>query len=194
MTKVSSLCVYCGSRIPPNGLHKLAAERLGTELGENGIRLIYGGGHVGLMGVLADATLAAGGEVIGIIPGHLAAVEVGHEKLTELHIVDNMHRRKELMFEMADAFAVLPGGLGTLDETFEIITWRQLKLHDKPIVVVNDEGYWHPLLHMVDYIVEHGFAAPSIRDLFTIVDDIKDLVPTLKQAPDPKIESRVRRI
>lgn len=194
MTKVSSLCVYCGSRIPPNGLHKLAAERLGTELAENGIRLIYGGGHVGLMGVIADATLAAGGEVIGIIPGHLAAVEVGHDNLTELHIVDNMHRRKERMFEMADAFVSLPGGLGTLDETFEIITWRQLKLHDKPIVIVNDEGYWHPLLHLIDHVIDHGFADPSIRELYTIVDEIHTLVPTLLEAPAPKFESRLRRI
>ena len=125
--------------------YKDAAHQLGTLLGQNGHQLVYGGGRVGLMGIVADATLAAGGPVVGIIPEHIQVLEVEHTGLTELLVVDSMHTRKRMMVDRSDAFVVLPGGLGTLDETFEILTWKQLRLHDKPIVVANIDGYWDPL-------------------------------------------------
>ncbi len=147
------------------------------------MRLIYGGGHVGLMGVTADAVLAAGGEVIGIIPKHLQDWEVGHHGLTELHVVDTMHSRKQLMFELADAFVALPGGIGTLDETFEIISWRQLRLHDKPLVILDDGGYWRPLEALLQAVVAGGFADPGIADFYMVADDVGQLFDCLAAAP-----------
>ncbi len=187
MTKISSLCVYCGSRMPTDPDHKDAAVTLGTQMGKNGIKLIYGGGHVGLMGLIADATLAANGQVIGIIPGHLHDIEVSHEKLTELHVVDSMHVRKEKMFQMADAFAVLPGGLGTLDETFEMVTWRQLRLHDKPIILVNYKNYWQPLLDLIAHMIDAGFAQEETWQYFQVVEHLDDIIPTLLSAPETTI-------
>ena len=144
MAKLTSLCIYCGSRAGKDPVHRAAAERLGTLLGERGVRMVYGGGRVGLMGVAADATLAAGGEVIGVIPEHLHQREVAHHGIGELVVVGSMHARKERMFDLADAFAVLAGGLGTLDEAIEVITWKQLGLHRKPIVLLDGNGYWRP--------------------------------------------------
>lgn len=164
-----------------------AAEKLGTDLGKNGIQLVYGGGHVGLMGVTADATLAAGGQVIGIIPEHLHDIEVSHENLTELHIVDSMHTRKQMMFERSDAFVVLPGGLGTLDETFEMVTWRQLKLHDKPIILVNYQNYWQPFLELIEHMIKAGFVEAKARTYFTVVDKLEDILPALATSPDAEI-------
>ncbi len=163
MATISSLCVYCGSKMPTDASHKDAARALGQQLGESGITLVYGGGNVGLMGITADATLTAGGQVTGIIPGHLHDIEVSHEDLTELIVVDSMHTRKQKMFELADAFAILPGGLGTLDETFEMLTWKQLKLHDKPIILVDHKGYWQPFLKLVDHMIEQGFVEPEAK-------------------------------
>jgi hypothetical protein len=191
MTEISSLCVYCGSRIPKDPSHIDAAKSLGGALAENNIRLVYGGGHVGLMGVIADATLDAGGQVTGIIPGHLHDIEVSHEKLTELHIVTSMHARKEMMFQASDAFAVLPGGLGTLDETFEMITWRQLRLHDKPIILVNYKDYWRPLLDLVDHMITAGFAEKEAIGYFTVVEELKDIIPALVKAPDAEITADI---
>ncbi|MDF2368905.1 TIGR00730 family Rossman fold protein [Sneathiella sp.] len=188
MTQISSLCVYCGSRIPRDPAHIDAAKSLGKALAENGIRLVYGGGHVGLMGVIADATLNSGGQVTGIIPGHLHDIEVSHEKLTELHIVDSMHARKEKMFQTSDAFAVLPGGLGTLDETFEMVTWRQLRLHDKPIILVNYKNYWRPLLDLMAHMIEAGFVEEQARGYFTVVEELKDIIPALAKAPDAEVK------
>src|ERR1700687_244226 len=148
MALVKRICVYCGSSGRVNEAYRAAATRLGMVLARAGIELIYGGGRVGLMGLVADAALAEGGRVTGIIPMHLHDREVGHTGLTELVVVDNMHNRKRRMFELADAFAVLPGGLGTLDETLEIITWKQLGLHDKPVVIVDVAGYWTPLIEL----------------------------------------------
>ena len=133
--------------------YKDAAHQLGTLLGQNGHQLVYGGGRVGLMGIIADATLAAGGPVVGIIPEHIQVLEVEHTGLSELLVVDSMHTRKRMMVDRSDAFVVLPGGLGTLDETFEILTWKQLRLHDKPIVVANIDGYWDPLEGMTGYMI-----------------------------------------
>jgi len=186
MTTVKSLCVYCGSSSGASPGFAEAAERLGVLMAENGVRLIYGGGRVGLMGTIADAVLRGGGEVIGIIPRHLQAKEVGHGEVTELIVVESMHERKNAMSEMADAFAVLPGGLGTLDETFEIITWKQLRLHDKPVLVIDVDGYWEPLRHLVESIVDNDFAHNDCAKLFTIVPSIDDVFPTLTAMPAPR--------
>ena len=183
MADLGSLCVYCGSSTGVDPAHGEAARRLGELMAERGVRLIFGGGGIGLMGVLADAVLAGGGSVIGVIPGHLEEREVSHQGATELIVVGGMHERKRRMFELADAFAVLPGGLGTLDETLEIITWRQLGLHDKPLVLVDDGGYWAPLRGLLDHIVERGFAAPESRALYTFVDSVDDIFDAVTTAP-----------
>ena len=182
MTTISSLCVYCGSSGGVESAHRDAAAKLGRLMAERGMRLIFGGGNIGLMGALADAALAAGGSVTGVIPGHLKNREVAHPDLTELIVVDSMHERKLRMFQLADAFAVLAGGLGTLDETFEIITWRQLGLHDKPIVLVDDAGYWAPLRRLIDHVVASGFADPDAARLFTVVERVDDVFAALAAA------------
>ena len=156
---------------------------LGRLTGEAGIEIIYGGGRVGLMGLLADAALAAGGRVTGVIPSHLYEREVGHGGLNELIVVGSMHERKQRMFELADAFVTLPGGLGTLDETIEIMTWKQLQLHDRPILLVNLYGYWDPLLALIDRIVANGFAKPTIKSLYQVVGSIEEVLHILKTLP-----------
>ncbi len=194
MTKISSLCVYCGSQTGTDSIHREAARRLGTLLAEHGIRLVYGGGGIGLMGVLADAVLAAGGAVTGVMPTHLSRAELRHETLTKTIIVDSMHARKQRMFEIADAFAILPGGLGTLDEAFEIITWKMLELHDKPILLIDNGGYWAPLRAMIDHAVAEGFASTDSVHLFTVVDDVDGVLPALEAAPSPALEPRPGRL
>ena len=167
MAHISSLCVYCGSSNTVPTAHKDAAARLGHALAKAGISLVYGGGRVGLMGLMADAALAAGGRVVGIIPRYLVEAEVGHGSVSELHIVSSMHERKQKMFELSDAFAILPGGLGTLDEMFEMLTWRQLGLGDKPCAFLDVDGFYAPLIAMLDRMVEQGFLrAEHRRDLW----------------------------
>jgi len=190
MAKLSSLCVYCGANEGGDPKHRAAAERLGKTMADQGIGLVFGGGRVGLMGVIADTVMASGGEVIGVIPEHLHDIEVGHEGLTKLHIVDSMHTRKQLMFELSDAFVVLPGGLGTLDETFEIITWRQLGLHDKPVILVDNNGYWQPFEKLIHHVIDNGFARASSADLFTIVKSTDEIIPTILAAPDQQISPK----
>lgn len=194
MTVIRSVCVYCGSSLGESQVYTAQAQILGRRLAENGIRLVYGGGRIGLMGVVAEAALAAGGEVIGIIPHHLHDWEVGHTGLTELHVVDSMHTRKRMMVEMSDAFIALPGGLGTLDEFFEVVTWRQLKLHDKPVIVLNVEDYWHPLLALIETVIERGFARRVATSLFTIVDDAEQVIPVLRAEPSPERPAATSRI
>lgn len=188
MAFVKRICVYCGSSGRVDETYRAAATRLGVIIAEAGIELIYGGGRVGLMGLVADAALASGGRVTGIIPVHLHDREVGHKGLTELVVVDSMHSRKRRMFELADAFAVLPGGLGTLDETLEIITWKQLGLHDKPIVLVDVAGYWTALLDLVEHIVESGFASRQSLRLYRVVPRVEDVLGVLAAAPQPQLE------
>jgi uncharacterized protein (TIGR00730 family) len=192
MAAVKRLCVYCGSSDQVDEVFRAAATELGRLLARAGIELVYGGGRVGLMGLCADAVLAHGGRVIGIIPAHLHDREIGHRGVSELIVVGSMHERKRLMFEMADAFAVLPGGLGTLDETFEIITWRQLGLHDKPIVVVNVAGYWDPFAALVDHVVARGFASVAVKRLYRTVRDVGDLLSTLAATHEPVVEPEPR--
>jgi uncharacterized protein (TIGR00730 family) len=185
MATVKRLCVYCGSCRGNNELFRLSATRLGTLLARSGIEVVFGGGRVGLMGLVADAALAAGGRVTGIIPGHLHEREVGHPGLSELVIVENMHQRKRRMFELADGFIVLPGGLGTLDETFEIITWKQLGLHDKPVIIVDIDGYWAPLRGLIDHVIGEGFTSRTALNYFRVVADVEEILPTIASLPEP---------
>ncbi len=190
----SSLCVYCGSGIGVDSRHMEAARDLGRLMASRQIRLIYGGARIGMMGALADAALGAGGEVVGIIPGHLDKTELGHRGATELIVVDSMHRRKYMMFELSDAFAILPGGLGTLDETFEMLTWRKLGLHDKPVLLADIAGYWRPLLALIDHVIGQGFAGPSDRDLYQVVGTVAELVKAAERAPGPRVAAHPERM
>ena len=182
MPPISRVCVYCGSSGAVDPRYREAARELGESLGEAGIELVYGGGRIGLMGILADAALAAGGRVVGIIPASLRDAELAHPAASELVVVASMHERKRLMAERADAFAVLPGGIGTLDEMFEILTWRHLGLHDKPVLVVDVAGYWRKLRDLLDHLVAEGFAAPLVPRLLTIVSSVADLMRALEHA------------
>lgn len=180
--RIRSVCVYCGSAVGTDQRYRAAADELGRSLAKAGIGLVFGGGHIGLMGVMADAALAAGGQVVGIIPAALRDRELGHQGVSELLVVDTMHDRKRIMAERSDAFAVLPGGIGTLDEFFEILTWRQLKMHDKPIFVVDVAGYWQPLRALLDHIVAHNFAAELTPRLMEVVPDVATLIVRLRRA------------
>lgn len=166
------------------------AEALGREMARRGVRLVFGGGRVGLMGTVADAVIAGGGTTAGIIPGHLFDREVGHTGLTELHVVDSMHQRKQMMFDLSDAFAILPGGTGTLDEAFEILTWRQLRLHDKPVILFDMEGYWEPFRDLVKHFIAEGFADQSTYDMFIVVRSVEGLFAALDAAPEPAQAAR----
>ncbi len=185
MAVPSSVCVYCGSSARVNDVYKEAARRLGTGLGRAGIQLVYGGGRVGLMGILADAALAAGGRVVGIIPGHLQALEVDHSGLHELVVVESMHERKRMMVDRSDAFVVLPGGLGTLDEAFEVVTWKQLRLHDKPVLIADIAGYWRPLLDLLQHIDGEGFVSGGHSRLIEVVDGVDDVMARLGHLRPP---------
>ena len=193
MTGIQRVCVYCGSSSRVAEPYREAARRTGRLLGEAGMELIYGGGHVGLMGLTADAALSAGGRVIGIIPDFLHSRELTHKSLSELIVVGSMHERKQRMFERSDAFAILPGGLGTLDETFECMTWKQLGLHDKPIVIVDVEGYWKPLLALLDHALTAGFAPERMRNAVQVVPGPEELIAVLKSAAPPQIPPRPER-
>ncbi|WP_431858596.1 TIGR00730 family Rossman fold protein [Azospirillum sp.] len=192
MKTPNSVCVYCGSSSRVADVHKAAAHALGAGLAERGIRLVYGGGRVGLMGILADAAIAGHGEVVGIIPEHIKVMEVEHTGLAELHVVDSMHTRKRMMVERSDAFIVLPGGMGTLDEAFEVLTWKQLRLHDKPVVIVDVEGYWAPLLALIENMVEEGFCREEHRRLFTVVNRVEDVFAALERAPEPSVPAETK--
>lgn len=174
-TSDKSICVYCGSRFGTNPAYKQAATDLGQMIANNGWRLVYGAGDVGLMGAVADATQAAGGETFGVIPEHLLQREVGKRDLTKFIVTENMHERKKVMYMNSDVIVVLPGGAGSLDELFEVLTWRQLGLHEKPIFLLNIEGYWAPLLALMDHIIEQGFADASLRNYFATVDTVEAL-------------------
>jgi len=194
MSRVKRVCVYCGSSGRVAEEYREAARRTGTLLARAGIELVYGGGRVGLMGLMADAAIAAGGRVIGIIPDFLNSREVAHSSVSELIVVSSMHERKKRMFELSDAFAILPGGLGTLDEAFECLTWRQLGLHDEPILLVDVGGYWAPLLELMDHLVEAGFAPAKTRALFQVVPDPEALIAALAVAPEPALAPATRRV
>jgi uncharacterized protein (TIGR00730 family) len=173
------LCVFCGSSAGGAAVYAEAGRRLGQALAARGLGLVYGGGHIGLMGVIADAVLAAGGEVIGVIPQSLRDRELAHAGLTELHVVATMHQRKALMADLADGFMALPGGFGTADELFEILTWAQLGEHTKPIGLVNVAGYFDALLAWLDHSVRERFLRPEHRQLLLADRDPETLLEML---------------
>jgi uncharacterized protein (TIGR00730 family) len=182
MAQIGSVTVFCGAQPGHHPAYRASAEAMGGGLARAGIRLIYGGGRIGLMGAVADAALAAGGTVIGVIPDFLKRLEVANENVQELVVTDSMHSRKRLMFEMADAFVALPGGLGTLDEIVEIVTWRQLKLHDKPILLCNVEGSAEPVVAVFEAAIARGFAQPEIRRLYQVIEGVPAVLDFLATA------------
>ena len=182
MTVKASVCVYCGSRDGDDPAFAAAAEATGTLLARAGWRLVYGAGDVGLMGRVARAAQAGGGATMGVIPQHLLDWEVGKRDLDTFVVTETMHERKKVMVMNADAIVVLPGGAGSLDEFFEVLTWRQLGLHDKPILLLDTQGYWAPLVALLDHVVAHGFAGPETRGYVTVVTDIAALEEALRRA------------
>lgn len=185
------MCVYCGSSSGADPRHAEIAARLGRLLAEGGIDVVYGGGAVGLMGTVADAALAAGGRVIGVLPRGLFEREVAHNGLTVLHEVGSMHERKALMVDLADAFVALPGGLGTIEELAEALTWAQLGIHRRPVAVLDPTGYWRPLGDLLDRAVDEGFLRPENRDRLLWVDRVDDLLPALRASSAPASEAEL---
>lgn len=181
--QISRVCVFCGSSAGNRPIYQETAARLGTLMAERGIGLVYGGGCVGLMGVTAEAAMKAGGEVIGVIPGALVQREVAHNNITELRVVDTMHQRKALMADLSDAFVMLPGGYGSLDEFCEIVTWLQLGIHHNPCGILNVEGYYDSLLAQFDRAVKDGFISPKNRGMILVEDDPERLLDRLHSAP-----------
>jgi len=181
------ICVFCGSNLGSNPVYRQAAAELGRLLADREIELVYGGGNIGLMGVLAEAVLDAGGHVIGVIPESLMAKEVGHQGLTELRIVGSMHERKALMADLSDGFIALPGGYGTFEEFCEVVTWSQLGLHTKPCAVLNVEGYFDPLLALFDYAVKEGFLRRENRTLVLEDRDPRHLLEKMSAFRAPRV-------
>lgn len=181
------ICVFCGAAEGRRPAYAEAARRLAAELVARGLGLVYGGCAVGMMGILADAVLAGGGEAIGVIPQRLVSRELAHTGLTELRVVDSMHERKATMASLVDGFAVLPGGLGTLDETFEALTWSQLGIHGKPIGALNVEGYWDGLRGLIEHAVREGFVSPRYADLLLFADTPAALLDRLAAWRAPEI-------
>lgn len=177
-----SVCVYCGSRSGAMPAYADAARTFGQALAQQGWRLVYGAGDVGLMGEVARAAQTAGGDTFGVIPTHLLAHEVGKTDLTRFVVTETMHERKKVMFMNADAVVVLPGGAGSLDELFEVLTWRQLGLHNKPVVLLNTAGYWSPLLALIDHVIAQGFADPELAEFLSVVDTPSEAVDVLRTA------------
>ncbi|KRB98869.1 LOG family protein [Hydrogenophaga sp. Root209] len=189
-----SICVYCGSRPGASPAFADAARAVGQWIGQHGGQLVYGGGRNGLMGIVADATMAAGGQVVGIIPKALVEREWAHQGCTELHVVDNMHERKRLMADKADAFLALPGGIGTFEEFFEAWTWRQLGYHDKPVGLLNVAGYYDGLMAFMRSSVEQQFMGDAQLDLIRVDADMATLLPELVQAAGMAPQARIEAI
>jgi len=183
MSGIRSICVYCGASGGLDRRYLDCAAETGRAAAERGWRVIFGGGHVGLMGAMADAALAAGGTVEGVIPQALMDRELGHAGVTRLHVVSSMHARKEKMFDLSDAFLALPGGIGTLDETIEVLTWKQLGFHDKPIAILDLGGYWAPLFGLIDTVIARGFAPASTAKLYHVAPTVEAAFAALARAP-----------
>jgi uncharacterized protein (TIGR00730 family) len=181
------LCVFCGSSPGTSAIHADAARAMGTALADAGIALVYGGGAVGLMGVVADAVMATGGEVTGVIPKALADLEVAHHGLTRLHIVGSMHERKAMMADLSDGFIAMAGGIGTLEELFEIWTWGQLGDHDKPVALLNIGGFYDPLIRFLDTVVDAGFFKPRHRNMLVVADDPTALIGRMRNYAPPDL-------
>lgn len=195
--KLGALCVFCGSQGGHDPAFRAAATELGRAIALHSAALVYGGGRTGLMGALADATLGSGGKVVGVIPEFLREKELAHAHATEMVVVPDMHTRKRTMFERADAFCVLPGGIGTLEEFFEIATWRQLHRHNKPIVVLDIAGYWRHLTALFDDIIANGFAHTGHDALITVVHEASAVIPAVERelaAPKPPLPLEIEGI
>ena len=177
---MKTLCVFCGSSLGFKSKHRALAENLGKQLARRSVKLVYGGGKIGLMGVLADSVLENGGVVTGVIPEFLMKSEVAHSTLTEMIVVKDMHARKQCMYSLSRGFVVIPGGIGTLDEVIEIITWKYLQLHKKPVVLLSNDHYWEAFSSLIGQIVVEGFAPKAIEGLFTTLDDIDQALDTIK--------------
>lgn len=188
MSKLNSICVFCGSKAGTDLEYQASARKLGRLLAERDIALVYGGGSVGLMGIIADAVLEAGGRVIGVIPRQLATRELLHPGVEEMHVVDDMHTRKAKMSECSDAFIAMPGGFGTLEELFEVVSWVQLGIYVKPVGLLNTSGFYDPLLNMVEHCIETEFIKPKYRDLIIADDTPASLVDHLERHQLPIIE------
>ena len=184
---MKKIAIYCGSSAGPNEIYRTQAAQLGTSLAENGIHVIFGGGKVGMMGILADAALEAGGKVTGVIPGFLHVKEVAHKGLTELITVDTMHQRKALIENLCDGAIALPGGFGTLDELFEMLTWGQLGLHDKPVGILNTNGFYDQILSAVDRMVAEGFLRDLNRDMVLVSEHIEELLELMHSYKPPRV-------
>lgn len=191
MSTIRFVCVYCGSSVGNDARYREAAEGLGRSLGKAGLGLVYGGGGHGLMGVVARATLASGGPVVGIIPDFLVRREGSDIEITEKVIVPDMHTRKRLMFERADAFVALPGGIGTLEELVEMMTWAQLGRHGKPILVADVDGFWSPFLDLLDHMVAKGYLGQDVAERTLVARDIDDVIPMLRAAAAPTVAEPV---
>jgi len=190
---VTRVCVFCGSSPGARPGYRAAAEALGAAIAKRGLGLVYGGAHVGLMGVVADAALAQGGEVIGVLPRSLEAKELAHRNLSALYVVESMHERKALMAELSDAFVALPGGIGTLEETFEAWTWTQLGLHEKPCALLDVEGYYGSLQQFLDRAVAERFVRPEHRSMLLVEDDPERLLDALSGWRAPIVEKWLER-
>jgi uncharacterized protein (TIGR00730 family) len=182
---LSSVCVFCGSNGGADPAYLAAAQAVGAGLAQRGIRVVYGGGRVGLMGALADSARAAGGEVVGVMPQALVDREIGHTGIDDLRVVDTMHERKALMVELADAFVALPGGIGTLEELFEVYTWAQLGIHAKPLALLDVAGYYEPLAAFLDHAVAQRFLRPETRAMLAVADSIEDVLETFERWRPP---------
>jgi uncharacterized protein (TIGR00730 family) len=176
---IRSVCVFCGSSSGVKSAYEATARAFAECVAKRGMRLVYGGASVGLMGAIADAALLAGGEVVGVIPRALVGREIAHRGLTELHVVDTMHERKAMMADLSDAFVALPGGLGTLEELFEVWTWGMLGLHAKPYGILNVDGYYSPLIDFLDHARDEGFIRPAQRAVLVVEDDAMRLLDKL---------------
>jgi uncharacterized protein (TIGR00730 family) len=187
--ELSSICVFCGSNPGAQPAYVETAEAVGRGLAQRGVRLVYGGSKVGMMGALADAARFAGGEVTGVMPQAMLDREIGHTGLDDLRVVGSMHERKALMAELSDAFIALPGGVGTLEELFEVYTWAQLGIHEKPLGLLDVAGYYRPLVAFLDHSVQERFVRPSTRSLLAVSEDLDDLLAAL-EAWQPPIEDK----
>lgn len=190
---MNRVCIFCGSSVGVREAYHDAAHAMGTELARRGITLVYGGGHVGLMGIAANAVLAAGGQVIGVIPKHLVARELALNECTELRVVETMHERKMLMSDLSDAFIAMPGGYGTYDEFCEILTWAQLGLHRKPCGILNVEGFYDPLLAQFDHATREGFVRPANRAMVLVAESPATLLDQLETYQMPVVEKWITR-
>ena len=190
---MKQVCIFCGSYQGTQPIYMITAHQMGMGLAQRGLGLVYGGGRVGLMGAVADGTMAGGGKVTGVIPQSLVDRELAHNGLSEIHVVKSMHERKAMMAEIADAFIAMPGGYGTLDELFEIITWAQLGFHHKPIALLNIGGYFDPLLTFIEHMATEGFIKPEHRGAVLVKNEVDTLLDTLLSYKPPQLEKWLKK-